>query len=36
MQGRITSEEAAAMLSQPEIQASDLVPNKYEGETTAA
>lgn len=29
--GRITSEEAAAMLSQPEIQASDLVPNKYEG-----
>jgi hypothetical protein len=27
----VTSEQAAAALSQPELQASDLVPHKYEG-----
>jgi hypothetical protein len=27
----VTSEQAAAALSEPELQASDLVPRKYEG-----
>lgn len=31
LQGLISSDEAAAMLAQPELQASDLLPNKYEG-----
>jgi hypothetical protein len=31
LQGLVTSDEAAAMLSEPELEASDLVPDKYEG-----
>lgn len=32
LQGVVTSEQAAAALAEPELQASDLVPRKYEGE----
>jgi hypothetical protein len=31
VQGLVSSEDAAAMLSDPQLEASDLVPNKYEG-----
>lgn len=34
VQGLVLSDAAAAMLSEPELQASDLVPNKYEGGCT--
>lgn len=30
-QGLVSSDEAAVMLAQPELEASDLVPNQYEG-----
>jgi hypothetical protein len=32
LQGLVTSDEAAAMLLEPELEASDLVPDKYEGQ----
>jgi hypothetical protein len=35
LQGMVTSEQAAAALSEPELQASDLVPRKYEGVLTS-
>jgi hypothetical protein len=31
-QGRVSTEDAAAMLCEPQLQASDLLPHKYEGE----
>jgi hypothetical protein len=32
LQGRVSSQQAAAMLEEPELQESDLLPQKYEGE----